>query len=270
MNPRRPSPREPQLNIFNILLSFIRLVNTEEFYDFLKFRKTGEETIKKYLTIFKKLKKGKFVNTTKYTVITYRLLIQFLYYFYSVDLREYLSFLKVPRSGIDLFVPAEEQVLNTLEKSKEREDIYMVYLILLASGVRLSEAVIFLNTLDKQKFIKMSEIAVKYPFTLLRGRKKVFYIYLPQLIAENLKRTELTRCAVSSYAKRHQLIRPKYIRKFVAQKMFQLGIDPLVIDFIQGRTSRSVLARHYLNLSYLADEQYSRYAKWFTKVRLYL
>ena len=150
------------------------------------------------------------------------------------------------------------------------EDIHMVYLVLLASGVRLSEAVIFLNTLDKQKFIKMSEIAVKYPFTLLRGRKKVFYIYLPQLIAENLKRTELTRCAVSSYAKRHQLIRPKYIRKFVAQKMFQLGIDPLVIDFIQGRTSRSVLARHYLNLSYLADEQYSRYAKWFTKVRLYL
>ena len=138
----------------------------------------------------------------------------------------------------------------------------MVYLILLASGVRLSEAVIFLNTLDKQKFIKISEIAVKYPFTLLRGRKKVFFIYLPQLVAEKLKRTELTRDIVSSYAKRHKLIRPKYFRKFLAQKMFQLGIDPLVIDFIQGRTPRSTLARHYLNLSYLADRQYPKYASW--------
>jgi len=245
-------------------------VNIEDFHSFLKFRGTSETTIRDYLAVLRKLRKEKLVNTTKYTVITCRLLIQFLYYFHGVDLREYFSFLKVPKSGIDLFVPAEEQVLSTLEKTKEREDIYMIYLVLLASGARLSEAVIFLKSLNKQKFIEIDSRAVKYPFPLLRGRKKVFYIYLPKVIAEFLERIELTRDIVSSYAKRHNLVKPKYIRKFVAQQMFKLGIDPVVIDFIQGRVARSVLARHYLNLSYLADKQYSKYAKWLMDVRLSL
>ena len=269
LNPRRPSPREPQLKIFDILLGFIGMVNIEEFYEFLKFRRTGEETIRKYLSIFKKLKKGRPVKMTKYTVITYRLLIQFLYHIYTIDLRGYLDLLKVPRTGIDLFVPSEDQVLDTLERAGERDDIFMVYSMLLASGARLSEIVQFLKTFEKQKFIKIDGVVVKYPFTLLRGRKKIFYIYLPMPMVGRLRKIEVSRHVVSSYAKRHNLIRPKYIRKFVAQKMYELGIDPLTIDFIQGRVPRSVLARHYLNLSYHADREYRKYAEWLIHTNLY-
>ena len=81
-----------------------------------------------------------------------------------------------------------------------------------------------------------------------------------------MKTTENT---ISRYAHRWDLIRPKYIRKFVAQKMYELGIDPLIIDFIQGRVPRSVLARQYLNLSYLADKQYGKYAEWLIQNLVY-
>jgi len=36
------------------------------------------------------------------------------------------------------------------------------------------------------------------------------------------------------------------------------GVSAEIIDFIQGRAPRSVLERHYLNLTVLADEAYSR------------
>ena len=237
-------------------------MNIEDFYNFLKFRRIEEETIKDYLSVFEKIKSGKLESSSKYTIITCRLLIHFLYYVYNIDLKEYLDLLKVPRSGIDLYVPSENQIKGTLRRARRREDILTVYTILLTSGIRLSEAVLFLRTYKRSKLIKVDDMIVKYPISSLRQTKRIFYIYLPQSIIPNLRKVKTTENTVSRYAHRWNLIRPKYIRKFVAQKMFELGIDPLTIDFIQGRVARSTLARHYLNLSYLADRQYRKYAKW--------
>ena len=266
MNPRRPSPREPQSKILEILSDFIKIMNTEDFHNFLKLRNTGEETNQKYLKIFKQLKYNKLKSRSKHTIITLRLVIQYLYYFHNIDLRHYLTLLKVPKSGIDLFVPSEDQIKDTLERAKRREDILMVYTILLASGIRLSEAVLFLGTFKRDKLIEVDDSIVKYPISALRKTKRIFYIYMPSSIARSLREVNMTRDVVSRYAIRWNLIRPKYVRKFVAQKMFELGIDPLVIDFIQGRVARSVLARHYLNLSYLADRQYKKYAEWLSEI----
>jgi len=174
----------------------------------------------------------------------------------------------VPKSGIDLFVPSEDQIKDTLERAKRREDILMVYTILLTSGIRLSEAVLFLGTFKRDKLIEVDNSIVKYPISALRKTKRIFYIYMPSSIARSLREVNMTRDVVSRYAIRWNLIRPKYIRKFVAQKMFELGIDPLTIDFIQGRVPRSVLARHYLNLSYLADKQYKKYAEWLSQFKI--
>jgi intergrase/recombinase len=41
--------------------------------------------------------------------------------------------------------------------------------------------------------------------------------------------------------------------------MASLGIPAEVIDFIQGRTPRSVLTKHYLNLYTLALQHYPKY-----------
>jgi len=245
------------------------MVNIEEFHDFLKFRRIEEETIKDYLSVFRKIKSGRLEGSSKYTIITCRLLIHFLYYVYNIDLKGYLDLLKVPRSGIDLFVPSEDQVRDTLRRARRREDILIVYTILLAAGIRLSEVVLFLRTYRRGRLIRVDDIVVKYPISSLRRTKRIFYVYLPRSIISNLRKVRTTVNTVSRYAYRWDLIRPKYIRKFVAQKMYELGIDPLTIDFIQGRVPRSVLARHYLNLSYHADREYRKYAEWLIHTNLY-
>ena len=166
-------------SVFQVLSRYVGMVNIEDFYNFLKFRRIGEETIKDYLSVFKKIKSGKLESSSKYTIITCRLLIHFLYYVYNIDLKEYLDLLKVPKSGIDLFVPSEDQVKNTLRRAKRREDILTAYTVLLASGIRLSEAILFLRTYRRSKLIRVDDMVVKYPISSLRQTKRIFYAYLP-------------------------------------------------------------------------------------------
>ena len=71
---------------------------------------------------------------------------------------------------------------------------------------------------------------------------------------------------MTSYAEKYKLVTPKYIRKFVATKMAELGISPHVIDFIQGRAPRSTLLQHYAQLLGVAGREYREYAEWLRSV----
>lgn len=62
-----------------------------------------------------------------------------------------------------------------------------------------------------------------------------------------------------NYAKKvfHELdIAPKYLRKFTATKMLELGIPGEIVDFIEGRTPGNILTKHYLDLLTLAKKYY--------------
>lgn len=48
------------------------------------------------------------------------------------------------------------------------------------------------------------------------------------------------------------------VRKWFSTFLAQRKVSMEVIDFIQGRAPRSVLERHYLNLTVLADEAYAK------------
>ena len=67
-------------------------------------------------------------------------------------------------------------------------------------------------------------------------------------------------------SRKKNLVRAKYIRKFVATKMYELGISSEVIDFIQGRTPSSILAKHYLEMHSIATKQYHKYSRWIEKI----
>jgi intergrase/recombinase len=49
--------------------------------------------------------------------------------------------------------------------------------------------------------------------------------------------------------------------------MIDLDIHESVADFIQGRTPKSVGARHYMKLKRKAIKFYPRYAEYVTKLR---
>jgi len=182
-------------------------------------------------------------------------------YFKYIGREDLWSLLKAKKSGVDQYVPSDERVIESLRKAKARDVIYHVYRQLLFSGLRLREVVYLLKTHETSKWIKISHdtrIFYRYPLLWERRSKQVFYHYtaeIPPRIVVNDK-------AVSTWARKHGLVNPKYIRKWVATKMIMIGIPNDVVNYIQGRVSREVLSKHYLDLLVLADKNYPRYLEY--------
>lgn len=70
-------------------------------------------------------------------------------------------------------------------------------------------------------------------------------------------------------SKRFKVVSYKYLRKFAFDTMTseQLNIPESVADFIEGRTPKSVGARHYMLLKRKAVQFYPRYAEHVARLR---
>jgi intergrase/recombinase len=169
--------------------------------------------------------------------------------------------------GIDVAVPEEARILSDLKRCQELDPRYgAVFNLLLESGLRLAEAVWVANSHGEGAEVVNG--FVRQPLSLFRGGKRAFYAYYSQ---ETLKRiSESPRVnyrAVSAYLKKHGFTAPKYIRKFVFDRMLSLGIPESVADFIEGRVAKSIGARHYTQLMRQADMHYQKYADYLSGLR---
>jgi len=229
--------------------------NVRAFYDYLvNERKISERTAKQYVSaIFKPFRETR--NSQK----AYRLFARFLASrgVISDDFAEkVLKAVKVKRTNADVYVPTLEEVVKTLELAKEySEDVYLVYRLALESGSRLSEILRVLK--EPEKDVCDSGICY-YPLAWERGYKGVFYVFH----VTPLRKVDITRYAIADFERRRNALAIKYVRKFVASKMAELGIPLDVIDFIQGRKPTRVLTQHYVPLFGIAREYYRKYAEW--------
>ena len=172
---------------------------------------------------------------------------------------------------VDFYVPDEESVKQSICRLRCIPEKYKaVYRLLLESGLRLREAVKLTN--EFHEFSGKMENHEKYvciPLFWIRRSKKSFYAYFMHETAKQLRNNgeKLSAEAVSKVCRRVGLVAPKYVRKFVYTKMLELGIPESVADFIQGRTPKSVGARHYANLKHLVDKYYPKYANYLVKIK---
>ena len=161
-------------------------------------------------------------------------------------------------------MPGEADIADTVKRAclLERR-LCLVYKLLLESGARLSEVVKMLREynpgLDKEH-----DGFYEYQLDWERGRKRALVIYHITPVEPGLFVN--TESWVTHMSTKHGLVRPKYIRKFVATKMLELSIPSDVVDFMQGRVPRSVLQAHYLDRLVLARRYYPRYAAWVTSL----
>ena len=157
-----------------------------------------------------------------------------------------------------VFVTAEE-LREAYSELTERygEDAEVLLKLLVFTGLRLKHIVEMLNTYDPQKLVLVNEEVVRYPMMEYgKGTKKAFWAYMPRDFAERLERKPITYYQAQPRTT-HGRVSASTIRKWFSNFMAQRKIPMEVIDFIQGRAPRSVLERHYLNLTVLADEAYS-------------
>ena len=104
----------------------------------------------------------------------------------------------------------------------------------------------------------MNDKIARYPLMIVdRGNKKAYWAYMPLWLAKKLTKMKVNYKSAQDWPQ-HGRVSAATIRKWFTTFLARHGVSAEVIDFIQGRAPRSVLERHYLNLTVLADEAYSR------------
>ncbi len=260
MNPRRPTPSGPEPDpSTHGLAGLSRRVNyayrggirdnqvLDRFLEWCVGKGTSESTCAQYARY---LQKPLDMNN-KWSRLAWK---QFYKFIGREDLWKKI---KVKRSGVDLYIPDDNEVSNALTKAcGSSTALCWVFKLLIYSGLRLNEVVRILDKAHDDKWIK-HEGYWKYPLSWIRGYKQSFYLYT----VEKPPRINISAKWVSNYTSKNNLLPAKYIRKWVATKMLSLGIPEEVVNFIQGRTPQQILSKHYLKLSVLADKYYPQYVK---------
>ena len=220
--------------------------NIMKFEIALKDKNISKDTIRKYINCIKQNKKDS-NNCIKAWRNFYKLVLN----------RDPPETLKIKKTKADLRIPSLDEIRQTLERAKQYPNLYLLYSLLLESGIRESEALKILNDYDSTRDRCENGICA-YEINWVRGQKGSFYAFhLTQL-----RRVKVSKSYIDKYTKKLGLVPPKYFRKFVATKMAELGIPLDIIDFIQGRKPTRVLTQHYVSLFGIAKEHYRKYAEW--------
>ncbi len=216
----------------------------------------GEISLNELLILANSIKNGK-----RHFMMALRNLIKFYEVFRLMDyvsIAIYRNVIKIPKTGIDMYVPSSDEILENYKKISE-EKYRVLYKLLFFSGIRIVEGIEVLSKFNKKNIEIKGNIA-KYHLNHLRGTKNVFIVYMPAKFVEELSKFEMTFNSVDKYFRRRK-IRLKYLRKWHYNYLvIEKRVPADIADFIQGRFPATVSARHYLAKMYGADEWYSKVA----------
>jgi len=174
--------------------------------------------------------------------------------------------------GVDLKIPGEEEMADSVRKVKRLRDPrkFILYNLLLDSGLRLTEGVQLFNSFAEGT-VKIEEhkgfcvVALGY----FRGTKMAYYGFISTYTLELLRKVNEPLIYRKGGLEKSGIVSWKYLRKFVNDNMTseKPNIPESVADFIQGRTAKSIGARHYMKLKRKAIQFYPRYAEYIAELR---
>jgi intergrase/recombinase len=188
----------------------------------------------------------------------------------------YLDVLRknLPRDevGVDLWIPSPKEIALSLRVMAGGCLKYRaLYDLVVDSGLRLVEACRFMNGFSEVSIEELDGFCVA-PLGYFRRSKLAYFAFftgetfrLIQRVGEEVE----WRAAVTYVRKRSDVVAFKYLRKFANDTMTneELNIPESVADFIQGRTPKSIGARHYMKLKRKAIQFYPRYAEYISRLR---
>jgi len=169
-------------------------------------------------------------------------------------------------SGEDAKVIEVKEVAETLEvlRSRGRLEYYALYYVILASGLRVTEAAKVIREFRPELLREVGDNAYAYELLWKRGPKLSFYAWLDkravELIREHAGR-EIDVSNFSKYIDRYGKANPKYLRKLAENKLIELGCPESVADYILGHKPQKTI-KNYLWFYQQAKKFYPRYSKW--------
>mgnify|MGYP000403800114 CR=1 FL=1 len=216
----------------------------------------------------------------------FRHYIQYLYFRRKIPLETYGWIMEVVPSRtyenkVRIFKIDLELFKKTMDFLRENHELYhLYYLIMYYSGIRLEHVVKLVETYSPDEIVYV-EMLDEYTSRLicfenfcryylgLKGGKPCEWVYFPKELVsllEKHKGTRRDRAAVSKYALRKQLLRPKYLRKLhwrIGKKAIR---DKDTLRFIQSRFGELKISEEkYGDLLADADSEYPKLADMLKK-----
>ena len=191
--------------------------------------------------------------------------------------RDYLDVLRMnlPKDevGFDLRIPTTEEIVRSLRVMSEACLKYKsLYNLVVDSGLRLVEACRLMSSFGELKVERFDDFCV-VPLGFFRRSKLAYFGFMTDdtfTLVDQVKEEIDWESAVTYIRKHPGAVAFKYLRKFANDTMTdeELNIPESVADFIQGRTPKSIGARHYMKLKRKAVQFYPRYAEFIKQLRL--
>ncbi len=163
--------------------------------------------------------------------------------------------LKTVKSGADNYVPPTSK-LREIYLAIDNPQYDLLFRILAYSGLRVIEGINFLSNYNPKR-LEEGDNFVRYPLFAVRHSKKVYYVYLPASMKEELKQMSVSLPGFKNYLSRRGLS-PKYLRKWNYNFLIMHNVPESVADFLQGRAAISIGSMHYLAKVKQADFWYSK------------
>lgn len=184
-------------------------------------------------------------------------------YYKSSEVMDYQNVIKVSSSNVRVnrFTDTEAilKALNTVNGNKE-----LIIRLLGYSGLRLSEGLLLLNNFDESNLETHGEVACYNMEEIMKlksksdhNTKNTFDAFMPTEFAEKLDRVEISRGKYKGdrlangivYANQLRKWNTNFLKQEIQEKGLSFGVAPeIIIDYIQGRVSKSVISKHYLDL----------------------
>ena len=101
-------------------------------------------------------------------------------------IEKYRKFLKIEHNSPDVFVPSDKDVIANYQRARQEMPLKVLYLVLMASGVRTIESLRFLKGYNLAKF-KLNSNHVSYSVAELHHTKNINNIYLPLFVYRQLQ-----------------------------------------------------------------------------------
>jgi intergrase/recombinase len=177
--------------------------------------------------------------------------------------------------GVDLKIPSEDEIVRSL-RIVEKADLLkhrVAFNLALDSGLRLTETVKLIDDFKADAVEKADGFYVACA-GMFRKSKVAYYGFFTEYtmrllmqLSEEEKKCLTDKNAGKYVQKLSGVVRCKYLRKFAFDKMIELGVPESVADFIEGRTPKTIGAKHYMILLRQAKQYYPRYAEYIMQLR---
>ncbi|MCX8151400.1 MAG: integrase, partial [Candidatus Bathyarchaeota archaeon] len=177
--------------------------------------------------------------------------------------------------GVDLKIPSEDDIISSL-RIVDKVDLLkhkVAFNLALDSGLRLTETVKLIEGFRADAVEKAEGFYVACA-GMFRKSKVAYYGFFTEYTMRLLAQLseEEKKCLTDKNAAKYVQNLPgvvccKYLRKFAFDKMIELGVPESAPDFIEGRTPKTIGAKHYMILLRQAKQYYPRYVEYIGQLR---